>query len=110
MQSLTCFAEWSFFEGMHGLEVGVTGALRLPPLNNDRTVSNHLILDRTSEFQKVWTALVGPTSLKEQFGTVRSSKEVLLDVSRGTDGEEARYWSRLQSGLVMICFTGPVVL
>jgi len=68
---------------MHGLEVGVTGALRLPPLNNDRTVSNHLILDRTSEFQ-VWTALVGPMSLKDQFGTVRSSEEVLLDVSRGT--------------------------
>lgn len=62
--SLTCLAERSFFEGMLGLEVGVTGALRLPPLNNDRTVSNHLILDWISEFQRVLTALVGLKSWK----------------------------------------------
>lgn len=81
---------------MLGLEVGVTGALRLPLLNNDRTVFNHLILEKNLDFQ--------------EFGTVRSSEEILLDVSRGIDGEEVRYRSRLQSRLVMICFTGLVVL
>lgn len=81
---------------MLGLEVGVTGALRLPLLNNDRTVFNHLILEKNSDFQ--------------EFGTLRSSEEILLDVSRGIDGEEVRYRSRLQSRLVMICFTGLVVL
>lgn len=50
--SLTCLAERSFFEGKLGLEVGVTGALRLPPLKNNRTVFNHLILDRNSNSKR----------------------------------------------------------
>ncbi len=101
---LTCLAERSFFEGKLGLEVGVTGALWLPLLNNDCRVSNHLILENNSDFQEVWTSQirVGLKSLKEQLGTLRSS-EVLLDVSRGIDGEEPRYRSRLQTRLVMIC-------
>ncbi len=55
-QCLTCLAERSFFEGKLGLEVGVTGALWLPLLNNDRTLSNHLILENNSDFQEVWTS------------------------------------------------------
>lgn len=43
---LTCLERRSALEGMFGLAAGVTGALRLPPANTERTDASHFMTAR----------------------------------------------------------------